>query len=239
MALIYTKGVSDKTTVLAPREGAYRQFDFDDDWTDVRLGCFVTNVGTSGSNTAPVVENLAVSTVDDYLTFVIKNYADNNPGRSGSLFIGVRNGGIVTNQQTPIGGVHGNTGQWLPVGYEGTTEVAGSAIGTSQYFGRADATASSGYCAFNGIRIVISNRGTASQSVAVYWRSDDSKSGNYGITDLTNYINSLTNADWGTPQSFAWNTGSVARDIPDSVWLRSPLYNNQLRLSAITAIRFV
>ena len=235
MALIYTK-LTDKTTVLAPRQGACRKFNFGTDWTEVRVGMFCSAIAATGSNDVNVAETVALSTVADYITFGIKDDSQTYPGQTGSLFLGLIN--TTSSSSTPPNGFHGNAAGWLASGYYNTTLVQNvTAVATSRYIGgQATASAATGYCAFFAVKFVISNRGLSSQTVAMSNATNELVTGaDYSATALRTAINNTT---YSTPQSIAWNDGATARAIPDCVWVRVPLYNNQLRLSAIRAIRY-
>lgn len=235
MALIYTK-LTDKTTVLAPREGACRKFNFGTDWTEIRVGMFCSAIAATGSNDVNVSETLVPSGVADYITFGIKDDSQTYPGQTGSLFLGLIN--TTVSDSTPPFGFAGNAAAWAASGYYGTTLVQNpSAVSTSRYIGgQATASAATGYCAFFAVKFVISNRGLSTQTVAMSNATDEIVGGaDYSATALRTALNNET---YSTPQSIAWNDGAAARDIPDCVWVRVPLYNNALRISAIRAIRY-
>lgn len=235
MALIYTK-LTDKTTVLAPREGACRKFNFNTDWTEVRVGMFCSAIAATGSNDVNVAETVAISGVADYITFGIKDDSQTYPGQTGSLFLGVKN--TVSSVSSPPNGFHGNGAGWRATGYYDTTLVENATfLGSSMYVGGgATASAATGYCGFFAIKLVISDRGLSTQSVAMSISTTEIVAGaDYSASALRTAIN---NGSYVGTQSIAWNDGAAARDIPDCVWVRVPLYNNQLRISAIRAIRY-
>lgn len=238
MALIYTK-LTDKTTVLAPREGACRKFNFGTDWTEVRVGMFCSPIAATGSNDVNVVELMVPSGITDYITFGIKDDSQTYPGQVGSTFLGIRSAGPNVESGTAgIQGFYGGGASWLTTGYYGATMVqnAGS-LGSSPYFGGTVlANAATAYCGFIAIKIVITDRGLSTQSVAVSIAYSNSVAGaDYSATALRTAIN---NTAYGTAESIAWNDGASARVIPDCVWVRVPLYLNALRISAIRAIRY-
>lgn len=234
MALIYTK-LTDKTTVLAPREGVCRKFDFGDDWTEVRMGVFASAVSASGSDVNCIAESSASGGITDFITFGIKDDSQTYPGQVGSTFLGLRSGGTA-NTSVVGSGFAGSNLNWLTTGYYGATMVQNATgILAFGYLGAGTAASASGYATFFGIKIVISNRGLSSQTVAVSASNVSVSGTNYSAENLRSYINNET---YSASQSIAWNDGAAARAIPDCVWVRVPLYNNALRISAIRAIRY-
>ncbi len=238
MALIYTK-LTDKTLVLAPREGLLRKFNFGTDWTEMRVGIFCTAVAATGSNDDNVAETLNSGILTDHVTFGIKDDSQTLPGQAGSLFLGVRDSDPDVYSTAPAGGIGQFGGAYRPVGYHGTTEVLGAANSGSgtKNLGAAQASVSSAYCSFTCVKIVISNLGLSTQSATMSLSTAQSVAGtDYSANNLRSMMNA---ASFGTPlASIAWNDGVAARAIPDCYWIRAPLYNNTLRISAIRAIRY-
>lgn len=235
MALIYTK-LTDKTTVLAPREGACRKFNFGTDWTEVRLGGFFTAVAATGSNDDNVNETLAVSSIADRITLGLKDDSQTYPGQAGSLFIGVRSGESDVKSYGPSSGFGSSSSVFRAVGYYGATEVLAAASPAGGTIGAAAASGATSYAAFMCIKININDRGLSTQNIDVRTSYTSPVTGaDYSATALRTALN---NASFGGAGNFAWNDGAAARAIPDCVWVRVPLFSNQLRISAIRAIRY-
>lgn len=243
MATIYQKTVSDKTCILAPREFILRPFDFGDDWTEMRLGAYISGVTSGADDTTSVAETVSISTAADRIFFGIKDSATNDlPGFGDALFLGVTtetgNGSNITigppnSFRTAV--ISG--GNLAAVGYHDTTIVGGSSgQTTNEIMLFPAASGSSAYCGFFVVKFVISNRGTSSQSFAISVEATTTISGtDYSASALRLLIN---NATFNTPVTIAWNDGAVARDIPDAIFIRMPFYNNRIRLSCIRAIRY-
>ncbi len=234
MALIYTK-LTDRTTILAPRQGGGRKFNFGDDWTEVRMGVFASAVAATGSNDDNVNETLVPSGITDYITFGLKDDSQTYPGQAGSLFIGLRNAATNTESFGPATGFGTSGGAWLGVGYHDATLVTGSGSMQTGTLGAAQASLSSGYAAFMALRIVIANRGLSTQTVTCQTAFSAVSGTDYSASALRTFLN---NASYTGGSTLAWNDGVVARDIPASPWVRVPLFNNQLRISCIRAIRY-
>jgi hypothetical protein len=240
MALIYTK-LTDKTLVLAPREGICRKFNLGTDWTEIRVGVFLSCVSSAGSNVDNTLEIIVPSGITDYITFGIKDDSLTLPGQPGSLFLGIRSHDVSVVASSPPGGGGGfkdSAGTWNMTGYFGTSIVENTSGGglTGSPIGASAASGSSAYCGFFCVKIIITNRGLSTQSVSATISKEDSVAGtDYSAAALRTKMNA---ANFPTPESIAWNTGAAARAIPDCIWLRSPLYDNAFRVSAHRAIRY-
>lgn len=237
MAFIYSKP-TEKTLVLAPREGLLRKLNFGTDWTEVRIGMFVSAVSAAGGGNVPnVAETLAHSTIIDFFSFGLKDDSLSLPGQVGATFLGLVDGN--TTAGSSVGSGIGGAGVWKAAGYLGTAGVLSTSTSGEGLLdmGAAVASGSTAYCGFFVIRIVIANRGLATQTVDVRARATANVAGNdYSAAALRTLINNTTYGS--TAHTIAWNDGVSAKAIPDCVWLRSPLYDNALRISAIRAIRY-
>jgi len=222
--------------VLSPQEAPLRQFGFGE-WTEMRIGAFFSAIADTGPNDNCVNEVLVPSLPTDYLVFGIKNTGQPLPGETGSLFLGIRSSDNGTVQSIANNGFADSTGAWKGVSYHDTTETLTSNVFTSLNMGQCAASGGTAYCNFIGIKFVITDRGLSSQSVAISVAGVNSGIGgnDYSVNALRTLIN---NSTYGTPQSLAWNTGAAARDIPDCFYVRSPLFSNAIRLSAVRAIRY-
>jgi hypothetical protein len=166
---------------------------------------------------------------DDQTTF---------PGEAGSLFIGIRDGDVSNVQSSVNSGIGGSGGSWRPVGYHGTTEVLGSDMGGSSRLGAANASASSAYCGFLGVRININNLGLSTQTLTMRQVASSSVAGiDYSETALLTLLQNLL-VDAVGSQTIAWNDGAAARAIPDCLWIRTPMFLNSIRISCIRAVRY-
>jgi hypothetical protein len=122
-------------------------------------------------------------------------------------------------------------------GYEGVTAVAGSGAVTGMDNIPADPSPATGYCAFLGLRFVITNRGAATQSIALTsCVSGTTSGGTYTAALMLGDLNAFVGPS--TSRTIAWNDGAAAYAIPDAFYFRAPLYNNRLRISCIRMKRF-
>jgi hypothetical protein len=236
MAEIYTKG-SEKTRVLAPREGVFRQFDAGE-WTELRVGAFFSNVGSAGPNANSTLENYVPSVASDYLLFGLKNEGQVLPGEAGSRFIGIRsqdNGSVQSNVST---GQQDSSGAWRPVTYiDTTTDLGAFPVMATTAMGGGDPTGATGYANFVGIKFTIQDRGLATQTVSVTAQGTSAIAGNdYSAEALRVLLNTTPFSN--APGVMTWNDGVSAYDIPDCIFFRSPLFNNCIRMSAWRWVRY-
>ncbi len=239
MATIYQKTVTDKTCILSPREYILRPFDFGTDWTEMRIGCYLSGVAASGDNTDSAAETVALTSASDRVCFGIKDSATSDlPGFGTALFLGIV---TETSSSSYCSGSYFASfaaDRLAAAGYHETTLVGGAtaqSVGIGMAY-PASASGSTGYCGFFALKFVITNLGTSSQSVAISATRTTTVSGtDYSASALQLLMNNNT---YGTPVATAWNDGAVARTIPDAFYCRMPFYSNRIRLSAIRCIRY-
>ncbi len=235
MATIYQKTVTDKTCILSPREYILRPFDFGTDWTEVRIGCYLSGVASSGDNTDSASETVVISSASDRVAFGIKDSATSDlPGFGSALYLGVTNRAAASSSCT--GSAFTATTDLAAAGYHETTLVGGTGTLSADMGYPASASGATGYCGFYGLKFVISNLGTSSQSVAISGTRTATIAGtDYSAAALQLLMNNNT---YQSPVTIAWNDGAVARTIPDAFYCRLPFYSNRIRLSAIRCIRY-
>jgi hypothetical protein len=242
MSNIYEKIVGDKTLVLTARDGFMRKFNFGS-WTDMAVGIYFT--GIVGNNTTiSTQENITIATHADRMTFGLKNSTNTIlPGFEGSYFIGACTTISNTAASALVVSYGDNNGKFPSVCFDGTTVVAGGDTShaldnNNMAFPSGGGTGATGYNGFYGIRFIISNIGTATQTVTVKFTKVDTVAGtDYSTAALVTQIN---NATWSTTVggALAWNDGSSAYPIPDAFWIRMPFYTNIIRISSVAAVKF-
>ncbi len=236
MALVYPK-LTDETIVLSPRQAAFRQFNIGDDWTEARFGVFITAIAATGSDDDNVNETLVPSVISDRVTFGLKDTSDTYPGQAGSLFIGARSGESTVVSSAAGGGIGSSSGNFVAVGYNGTSEILGVGANIGR-IGTAVASGSTSYCDFFALRFVINNRGLSTQTITIYGKEIPHVAGSdYSANALRTLLNNQF-ASVGALDTIPWNDGASARAIPDCVWIRSPLFDNALRISCARVIRY-
>jgi hypothetical protein len=237
MANIYQKTVTDKTCILSPREYILRPFDFGTDWTEVRIGAYFSGIAASGDNTDSAAETVALASASDRIAFGIKDSATSDlPGFGAALFLGAV---TETSSSSYCSGSAFSAlaaTRLAAAGYHETTLVGGTSTLSASMEYPASASGSTGYCGFFALKFVITNLGTASQSVAISGTRTATVSGtDYSASALQLLMNNNT---YQAPVSIAWNDGAIARTIPDAFYCRMPFYSNRIRLSAIRCIRY-
>lgn len=235
MALIYLKG-AENTCILAPREMTVRPFNFGA-WTEMRMGIFFTMVTAAGDDANAVNETVVIASALDYMAFGIKTNNTTPARTAGTDFIGLMN-------QTAQSSL-------LTAGAPGNLNSAGNPRGVylndaavlseATNLGQADfpqAAGAAGYNGFLGLRFVITNLGLVNQQINLGFGIRSSVAGvDYSVTALRTQILSggSTGYTMGGPRD--WNTGVVARVVPDAFYVRMPFFNNRIRMSAMEMIK--
>lgn len=241
MAIIY-QHTNDKVLVLEPREVFQRKLDLGV-WNEVRIGMYWGSGANATLTSSFVGETLVQATRMDILEIGLKDSATSiMPGYSGSYFIGLAMTGSVNTEVQQTFGTDskyavttGNNNYW-GMGFYGTSSYGGAQNLVAPEF---VIPTSANYSGFYGLRIVLNNRGTSSQTVSVYASMTKS------ITaSSTNYYSSyylhqqMQNATYGTVSTNVWNDGGAALPIPDSLWIRIPYYFNRPRISNLSVIKY-
>ena len=228
------------TAILAVREfqRASLTAKLGSDWTEARIGMYFTGVEAHDNNLAPPDETLVVDDVSDYVTFGLK---DANsyflPGESGSVFLGVRSTASISKVSAPglgAGWFADSNEKCSAIGYAGTSLADGGIVANGPLL-FPDAQASTGFNGFYCVKFTVNNRGAANQSVAIsVARSGQISGTDYGKAALYQAIN---NSSFGAARNVIWNTGSIARALPDAAWVRIPFYNARIRIQEIMAVK--
>lgn len=251
MAVWYDKE-TDIVGILDPRQGAGIPLGFKDEaWTEARIGGFVSGCAASGDNTAWATETVAVSSAYDQFMVGIKNSAFQNSvlGQADCDFWGISglsgNNTVITNTS---GGVNVEGGVTVLTSDAGTrfsvangATVNGASVGSSSnYFNigtKAAVVATTGFCRFFGIRIIITDRGLSSQTVRMYL----SINGNTAHTDtakatLQSLLTNMTSHTLTDSGSITANDGATAFPVPDSFYVRCPFISNRFRFHNVMAM---
>lgn len=235
MSDIYLKVAGDQTLLMTPRTGFLRKFNVGTDWTELRVGMYASTVGLATGNTSPVAETVVVSNALDRITFGLKDDSQNLPGQAGSLFLGMRAVGNSLSASNFFECINGS-GQMVGCTCDGTVFTDHVTVRTHP-LGEADATAASAYCGFNGLKFLITDRGLATQKVTIHTTYQAVVPTTYGVNNLRTLLNNATYSTFGAG-TLDWNTGVVAKAIPDCFWVYTGLFNNRLRISAIRGIKY-
>jgi hypothetical protein len=214
------------------------------DWTEVRIGVFATVVKADGSDAACVAETKAYLTALDAFAFGLKDDSDILPALAGSLFLGMRGPEVagrtfsVAANASGAGALGANAGATGAVqcSWNGATELTTS-YGTTYLTGPFPQWSSSNPCGFWALKFVVSNKGGATQTVAI---SASSSAG--PVSDLSRYnlraqLEAASSA-WGVATTCTWNAGGVALPMPCQFYLRAPYLLNRLRVATYDIMKF-
>lgn len=270
MAYIYPKSSSsgyDECLVLNPREAASRLFNMSGSfagstsitgsWTEIRIGLYYglpvwnsASLASSSFNAVAANETAWINSPFDWWSFGIKDTETQIlPGYSGSNFIGigvplVTPGGAnqyVNRLNGQLGGIGGSSNVYSYA--TNGTYVASSSTQLPPAFDFVqDPSAASAYNAFYGLRIIINNSGSVSQSLGIqgcYTNPIGTNSTYYTPYQLIQDMNTFASAN--SSASIQWWSGSANNPlpIPDGFWWRLPLYNCCTRFSALAIKRYV
>lgn len=245
MATIYEKIVGDKTVILEPREAAIRiPLASSNDWTELRVGMFISHTSTGASNAAWSAESFATSTVYDRTAFGLKN-SDNDdlPGVAGTSFWGYLGPNGATTDFSTAGLLRLNQVAQTTAYYvssSGTTLNQVTATQPSITFPTtAQAQAATNFAKFFGIKYVISNRGTASQTVTMQIAQGIAGA----VTDtsetaLRAVLINFSSQDVGTTSaSMTANDGVSAYTVPDAFFFRWAFLQSRVRLHNVMVMQ--
>lgn len=238
-ANIYQKpSTTDKMLILDPGQYFMRPINMGN-WTELRIGMYLSGVAATGDNAQNVAETLALSNASTRYAIGLKTHNSNLPGTSGTDFIG------LTNSTNAVSNVTDSVWRYGAVGGSYSNRLCGGAfVGTSI---TTLATVDSGidipvpsgttsYSTFYALRFVITDRGLSSQTVSLsFSRGAATSTSDYSEGLLNGQINNATYTSFGS--ALAWNNGSVAYDIPNAVFVRIPFIDNKLRITAISVMK--
>lgn len=236
MAKIYAKPIAtgtDKCLILDPREAIIYPFNIGD-WTEARLGFFVSMCHTIGDNTNAVNESVNADNPSNAWAIGLKNNDTNLPISSGAKFWGICPSTVtsINVSATNASGAH------RTIVADGSTIIGTSASFHGNMYLNPGATLTSGFAYFLGLKFNITNKGLATQTVGMQY---DSKATTYSDTSISALRARLVGfaPDSASGSSgLAWNTGTEAKAIPDTIFMRFPFANNRIRIHSLLIERF-
>lgn len=243
MALIYEKIVGDKVVILEPREACIRvPLASSNQWTELRIGVAVSATSVAASNAAYPSESFVASTVYDRFSFGLKNGdTDDLPGVAGSTFWGANtvNGETMTLDAT-TGNFTESSNRTYSV-WNGATLIDSDVPG----HGRLDlpsaveAQAATLFAMFWMLRIVITDRGLATQTVQ-FARSMDAGNNKTDCSEIAMraFLVAMPNISTLSGAITA-NSGGVALPVPDAFFLRFPTISSRLRVHNVMVMQAV
>jgi hypothetical protein len=135
----------------------------------------------------------------------------------------------------------GGQSNFTPFGTYGSTYITSSTNSQLCLDFPTDPSVLSSYNGLFILRLVLNNSGSTVAPTQSFWVQADSVQPAvggtlYSTTQLVQDMNTFANSN--ASQSISWVSGGVALPIPDGFWLRCPLYNNVLRISAVYMKRY-
>ena len=247
MALAYQKTASDISVILEPREAAFRIPEASaNQWTELRLGAFLSLTTAAADNAAIPAESYLSSTVYDRFCFGLKNSSNNTlPGVTGSTAWGLLGQNAMTNQTFSANGNFRYGNGFAGAGHVGivndTTYKVG--LGGAAYsisLSANNPTGSSDYALFLGLKFIITNRGTATQQVQIIRASPLTTYTDVSETALRSILVNFDSIDESNPEAAKdANDGATAWDVPDAVFIRFPMLLSRLRLHNVMVMQAV
>lgn len=239
MAKIYTKTITtgtDKTLILDPREGLIYPFDIGSDWTEARLGMFISMTPYDNDNATPLAETLTDSIPLNSFHIGLKNNDTTLPETDGALFWGATSVNPISIPATASEYI--NAAMWNMVS-NGTTVFSPVSSTTSNiYISKTTSASADSYCAYIGQKFTITNRGGATQAVSVSFISPTTPK--YSNSSLSVLRALLTSVAYGTNPIIAtpWHDDGIPRAIPNAIFIRMPTSLNRLRIHSLMIERF-
>jgi hypothetical protein len=244
MATIYQQISQDKLLILDPREGFQRKFDVGS-WSEIRIGFFYDSVGLNTPTSSTVDEVVTQVTRADILSIGLKDSATSIlPGFSGSYFVGVAITGSHnmsannTRYEDQTGGNMYGTGFYGTSSYYGAQTMNWMLYPTNGGASSGGSPSTSDYCGVYTIKMVLNNSGSSSQTISMYTANSQQVSTGTSYYSVGQLNQQMNNGTFGTVSTVTWNDGANAFPIPDSLWIRTPFYNNRLRIASLSLIRY-
>lgn len=227
-ATIYQKTVVDKCAILDPGAFLLRKMNLNPNWTDLRIGAFVSFTTAGGDNETPVYESFDTAGIPlRLIAFGIKNVedlsdpaAESLPGQAACQFVGVTNLNEVHTSAIMDTYSAGQGIQSVNYGYTDGTTIVCSVAGVT--FGHldttADATADTLYSGFWGFRFERSGSDVTITRFTLENQTDVSAS---KLLELLSPV---------FPPPVEAKTFTLPFTVPDGFFLRMPFQNNRIRV---------
>lgn len=239
---------SDGTIVCDPRGGWMAEMGLVgsayEDWTELRIGAFVSPTGTSDTNEAYSAETIASVGANDYWMFGLKD-SDSTKlfNVAGTYFWGTAGvSGVQTDLATDGTFLTNTAGgnQFLSTFYcaDGTTvnsDDTGTGVNSNETWWWPTSTevqATTNFATMIGLQFIRANPNTSTQTVQIY-KWDNLGTHNYTTTSesaLRTLLNNFSSNRWATGPTITANTGAAAFSQPDYWYIRWPFINSRLRI---------
>jgi len=247
MGVKFTKATIDGTIICDPRGGWIANMGLQDNpltenWTELRIGAFVSTTSVAADNGAHVSEAIASVGPYDYFMFGIKDDDETKLFKvADTQFWGAAGvAGVATTLVNPSGFYTNTVGgaQFLSTFYasDGVTvnsDDTGTGASGEEAFNLpsvTEAQAATLYAKLWGLQFIRANPGAATQTVQIYKWGTNSLFTDTSISNLRTQLNAFAANRWGTGPTITANAGGVAFTAPDSWYIRWPFINSRLRI---------
>lgn len=245
MAKIYTRTTSthgnDKLLILDGREALMYPFNVGT-WNEARLGMFVSLTSSVSDDANAVAETITTDSPSNMISIGIKDSSDTLPRIDGSMFwgLGSANTSLTLTSAASNGQNTATGGAGLAVVSYGTSVTTSSSGASPLYLSNVNSANTSTFSVnFIGVKFVIANRGTSTQSVSVSYSTVNTNYSTITIAQLRSLMNSATFSSGTTAvSSQAWHDSGTPRAIPDTIFVRLPHSLNRLRIHTLVMERY-
>lgn len=243
---IYAKPTDNATTskcvILDAKLGMRYPFHIMD-WTHIRVGMAISwtrsgnNDNLDNNGTFTIVNNTDV----DRFHFGVMQYSTKFPADdSGKYFVGLKTFGTNSYVSFPWSLISGTTGMGdtLKIGVSHKDGVQENVAG-SNFWAQNSASWDDvyGYCAIFCLDLEIVNKGQANQQIIVKYNNQGIGSGAAAANTQNNIQTVMNSMSYFTAGTFDFQSGGVPYDLPDCVFLYSPVADARLRVFGINVIR--
>lgn len=233
-AEIYQKNASDKCLILEPGVGWKQPFDLGS-WTQLAIAMYWSATTASNDNAIPVQEDTGTGSVNNLMTWGLKDDNLILPGVTGNNFIGYSATNSIASAARYVidtSSIHrvrlaGSNNSYLvsiidtsftsTFGYTANITNAGNAMSTD-----------TDYASYYALRFTKAGSG-ATQTIAIARASSTPATSNPTIANLRAAIGTV---GFTLGVTTNWNNGVTAYNLPTSMFLRFPFTNVRIRVHA-------
>ncbi len=247
MATIFQKVTGDNCVILDPRESLIYPFNFGDDWTEIRMGVYVSMCATGDDNSLPIFSTISDNSAINRPFIGFKNNNNSFPQSASCSFAGF---------SSPI--TEGTILQIAPGTSSAGLELAGSSSNTYSFLLSNDASqvkdsaggfssmqwpyaGSVGDTAYFGVFVAKLCVTPTNIYTGTNYVTHNATAGgsNVGIASLRKDV---ANASFSSPVTgfFTYDFTATGTPIakPNAAFIYSPMFNSRLRIHNIVVERY-
>lgn len=250
---IYTKtttGGDEKSLVFDPQYAYQVPFEFGQDWTDIKIGFFYNFVGLADGNAVlPPIDGQDAHAVGDSFVGIVKtqtpDFVPLSP--SSGVFVGKRYDRIldITRAGDPYYRAllysFSNAYNSVYISSNGPTLLSNiQALTDESHYAGYNATATSNFCFYMGLRFTLIGKGTSGQTIKVrgYGPVDgiparNASTSTIADSSLTNLKNLMIADFLYHDNTLILNNGAVAEAVPDALYWYNGFQTVRPRIHAV------